>query len=66
MCDGLNPTKTFSRARIQRTPNGRLLGVAIFLEAEIIEKYVTDSAEHIEYTPTLLPAGIMLEIGVSR
>jgi hypothetical protein len=33
----LESDSTKNGARIQKTPNGRLLGVAIFMDAEIIE-----------------------------
>lgn len=54
------PTKT---ARIQRTPDGRLLGAAIFLDAEVIEPFVTDGAEVIEGELKVAPGGVFIEIG---
>ena len=51
-------TKT---ARIQMTPNGQILGVAIFLPAEIIEPFVEDGAV-IEFELIRMPSGVHIEI----
>jgi len=55
-----NPLKQF--AKVQRAPDGRLLGVAIFLPADIIEPFVTDGADEIEYKLIRMPGGVHIEI----
>jgi hypothetical protein len=58
----LNPDFTKKFARIQRTPEGRLLGVCIFLDAETIGQFVDGAADQIEYRPVVMPSGIILDI----
>lgn len=53
-------------AKVQRTPDGRLFGAAIFLDAEVIERFVDDGAEEIEYKLKAVPDGIMFEMGGGR
>ena len=53
------PTKT---ARIQRRPDGGLLGVAVFLPAEIVEQYVDNSTETLNFDLIAAPEGIFIEI----
>ena len=53
-------------AKVQRTHDGRLFGAAIFLDAEVIERFVDDGAEEIEYELKALPDGIMFEIRGGR
>lgn len=58
----LNPAFTKKFARIQRTPEGRLLGVCIFLDAETIGQFVDGAADQIEYRPVVMPSRIILDI----
>lgn len=65
MAVGLESTKAF-RAKVQRAPNGRLFGVAIFLPADVIEPFMDDGTEAIEFGLIRMPGGIHLKIGGDR
>ena len=54
-------TKRF--ARIRRTPEGRLLGCAVMIPAEIVEQYVDNSTETLNFDLIAAPEGILIEIG---
>lgn len=54
------------RARIQRSPSRHLLGAAVFLPAEVIEPFICDTAEEIEYTLKAHPDGILIKSGGNR
>ena len=51
------------KAQLQRTPDGHPLGAAVFLPADIIEPYVSDAAEEIEFELIRMPSGVHIEIG---
>ena len=58
----LNPDSTKHLAKIQRTPDGHPLGAAIFVDAEIIEPFVSDGTEEIEFELIRMPSGVHIEI----
>ena len=66
MTEGHDSTSTLRRVKVQRTPNGTVLGCAVMIPADTIESFVTDGAEEIEYDLKALPDGIMFEIGGGR
>jgi hypothetical protein len=47
--------------KINRKPNGEVLGLPVFLSALDIDKFVTDKATHVEVTKKLTDNGIFLE-----
>ena len=53
-------TKRF--ARIQRTPEGQLLGCAVMIPAEIIDRYVDNSTERLNFDLIAAPEGILIKI----
>ena len=53
-------TKRF--ARIRRTPEGRLLGCAVIIPAEIVEQYVDNSTKTLNFDLIAAPEGILIEI----
>lgn len=46
--------------KINRKPNGEILGIPIFLGADVIGKFVKD-ASYVEVTKTLTEKGVLLE-----
>ena len=50
-------------ARIQRTPEGRLLGCAVMIPAEIVEQYEDNSTKTLNFDLIAEPEGILIEIG---
>lgn len=46
--------------KIQRAPNGRVLGACVALPAEIMERYA--NREHVEFEITDVIGGIMLKV----
>ena len=55
-----DPTKRF--ARIQKTLDGQVLGCAIMIPAEIVEQYVDNSTETLNFSFIAVPEGILIEI----
>ena len=51
------------KARLQYRPDGERLGIAIFFPAEIIEAFVADGADEIEFEVIRMPSGIHIDIG---
>ena len=49
-------------AKVQRTPDGRLLGCCIFLDAAIVGQFADGGADEIEFELIRMPSGIHLEI----
>lgn len=47
--------------KINRKPNGEILGLPIFLGKDVIEKFADSKTTHLEITKTLTEKGVLLE-----
>ncbi len=47
--------------KINRKPNGEVLGLPVFFGKEIIEKFVNEKASYVEIKKTIMEKGIFLE-----
>ena len=48
-------------SKINRKPNGEVLGLPIFLGADVINKFVISGTTHLEVKKTVTDTGIFLE-----
>ena len=44
----------------------RVLGVAVFVDANVIETFIDPGQDEIEFTPEATPGGILLRVGGDR
>lgn len=47
--------------KVNRRPNGEVLGLPIFLGADVINKFVNPGTTHLEVKKTVTDTGIFLE-----
>ncbi len=47
--------------KVNRKPNGEVLGIPIFLGSDVIGKFVTEKTNYIEVTKTITDNGVLLE-----
>ena len=59
----LNTDSISKFAKVQHSPEGRLLGYAVMIPAEIVERYVDNSTETLNFNFIAVPEGILFEIG---
>ena len=59
-------TAPYNKFAVQTAPDGRILGGAIFLPADVISRFVTDGAGEVVYKLKPIPEGILIEIGGDR
>jgi hypothetical protein len=50
-----------SLIKINRKPNGEILGLPIFLGKDVIEKFADSKTTHLEVTKTATVNGVLLE-----
>lgn len=62
MSEGLNSTSNLRRAAARRTPSGQSLPVCVAVPAEIVERYVKDRSDTLDFVFETYPAGIFLRI----
>lgn len=48
-------------SKVNRKPNGEVLGIPIFLGADIVSEFVNSGTTHLEVTKILTANGILLE-----
>lgn len=47
--------------KLNRKPNGEVLGLPVFFGKEIIEKFVNEKTSYIEIKKTVIENGVLLE-----
>ena len=54
---------TSRRVRVQRTPNGQILGAGVAIPAEIIRKFAADRTEYLNIEIEAVADRIILSVG---
>jgi len=62
MIEHIDSTSIHRRVRLQRTPSGKAIGVAVMIGIRMLERYVTAGTEYLDVEMIPQAEGILLKI----